>query len=317
MMQIVRYSVLLAALAACARNRQVASDRGAPGSPTVTVDAGTLVRRRRPGQRRARLPRRAVRGAAGRRRALARAAARSRAGAACARPIDSGKNCMQAQIYSDIDPFVAGVSEDCLYLNVWTTALTRRAKRPVMVWIYGGGFNAGFGDEARHDGARARAEGRRRRDAQLPARRRSASSRTRRSPPSRRTARPATTACSTRSRRCSGCSATSRASAATRRASRSSASRPAGRASRRSSPRRSRRGSSTARSCRAATAIGGIRPRETGPRRGVRFATPLGVTGTGADAAARLRAISADSLLRAGRPADPSGGYSTGSRRGS
>jgi para-nitrobenzyl esterase len=43
-------------------------------------------------------------------------------------------------------------SEDCLYLNVWTTADAASAKRPVMLWIYGGGFFAGAGSEARYGG---------------------------------------------------------------------------------------------------------------------------------------------------------------------
>src|SRR5688500_851350 len=30
-----------------------------------------------------------------------------------------GRNCMQHQPYGDIDPYAAGISEDCLYLNVW------------------------------------------------------------------------------------------------------------------------------------------------------------------------------------------------------
>lgn len=64
-----------------------------------------------------------------------------------------GHNCMQHQPYSDIDPFTAGVSEDCLYLNVWTTSLAEKSKKPVMVWIHGGGFWAGFGGEERHNGA--------------------------------------------------------------------------------------------------------------------------------------------------------------------
>ncbi|MGH7652774.1 MAG: carboxylesterase/lipase family protein [Gemmatimonadaceae bacterium] len=64
-----------------------------------------------------------------------------------------GHNCMQHQPYPDIDPFTAGVSEDCLYLNVWTGSVDGSApKRPVMVWIHGGGFWAGFGGEERHNG---------------------------------------------------------------------------------------------------------------------------------------------------------------------
>jgi para-nitrobenzyl esterase len=32
------------------------------------------------------------------------------------------------------------VSEDCLYLKVWTQAADAKEKRPVMVWVHGGGF---------------------------------------------------------------------------------------------------------------------------------------------------------------------------------
>jgi para-nitrobenzyl esterase len=43
-------------------------------------------------------------------------------------------------------------SEDCLYLNVWTTAEAAGDRRPVMVWFYGGGFFGGAGSEARYAG---------------------------------------------------------------------------------------------------------------------------------------------------------------------
>ncbi len=37
--------------------------------------------------------------------------------------------------------------EDCQYLNVWTKSLDPNAKRPVMVWLHGGGFSTGSGIE--------------------------------------------------------------------------------------------------------------------------------------------------------------------------
>ncbi len=38
------------------------------------------------------------------------------------------------------------MSEDCLFLNVWTAGLNDNGKRPVMVWCHGGGFSYGSGD---------------------------------------------------------------------------------------------------------------------------------------------------------------------------
>ncbi len=43
-------------------------------------------------------------------------------------------------------------SEDCLYLNVWTGAKAANEKRPVMFWIYGGGYYTGSGSQAMYDG---------------------------------------------------------------------------------------------------------------------------------------------------------------------
>jgi para-nitrobenzyl esterase len=44
------------------------------------------------------------------------------------------------------------VGEDCLFLNVWTAAASSAATRPVMFWIYGGGFNEGSSSVAVYDG---------------------------------------------------------------------------------------------------------------------------------------------------------------------
>ena len=44
------------------------------------------------------------------------------------------------------------VSEDCLYLNVWSAAVSDEEKRPVMVWYHGGGNTSGHGSSLIFDG---------------------------------------------------------------------------------------------------------------------------------------------------------------------
>jgi para-nitrobenzyl esterase len=44
------------------------------------------------------------------------------------------------------------LSEDCLYLNIWSGANSADEKLPVLVWIYGGGFNSGSAACAIYDG---------------------------------------------------------------------------------------------------------------------------------------------------------------------
>ena len=46
----------------------------------------------------------------------------------------------------------AAMSENCLYLNVWTGASSAAEKRPVLVWIYGGAFAMGAGSQPEFDG---------------------------------------------------------------------------------------------------------------------------------------------------------------------
>ncbi len=63
-----------------------------------------------------------------------------------------GPRAMQLPIYGDMVFRSKGVSEDCLYLNVWTPTNSSRAHLPVLVYFYGGGFQAGDGSELRYDG---------------------------------------------------------------------------------------------------------------------------------------------------------------------
>ena len=46
------------------------------------------------------------------------------------------------------------MSEDCLYLNIWTPAKTGEEKLAVMIWFFGGGFRSGYTYEMEFDGER-------------------------------------------------------------------------------------------------------------------------------------------------------------------
>jgi para-nitrobenzyl esterase len=64
-----------------------------------------------------------------------------------------GPRPMQANVFGDMHFRSDSISEDCLYLNVWTPAKKGTKGLPVLVYFYGGGFVAGSSDEPRYDGA--------------------------------------------------------------------------------------------------------------------------------------------------------------------
>lgn len=63
-----------------------------------------------------------------------------------------GPRAMQGNIFGDMGFRSNGMSEDCLYLNIWAPSQPSKQKRPVLVYFYGGGMVAGDGSEARYDG---------------------------------------------------------------------------------------------------------------------------------------------------------------------
>lgn len=67
------------------------------------------------------------------------------------------KNCVQKPTHEFLPwtkefMLVNDVSEDCLYLNIWSPAKTGEDHLPVYVFIYGGGFTSGAGDVSIYDG---------------------------------------------------------------------------------------------------------------------------------------------------------------------
>ena len=65
-----------------------------------------------------------------------------------------GPACMQSAFGGAGGRVPSGiaVSEDCLYLNVWSPAKKPSEKLPVIAWIYGGGFTGGMTSTPLYDG---------------------------------------------------------------------------------------------------------------------------------------------------------------------
>jgi para-nitrobenzyl esterase len=75
------------------------------------------------------------------------------------RTVKFGPRCMQLQPSHGTSFRSEQMSEDCLYLNVWSPARGENAKLPVLVYFHSGGFAAGDGSEGRYDGASLAARG--------------------------------------------------------------------------------------------------------------------------------------------------------------
>lgn len=63
-----------------------------------------------------------------------------------------GPMCMQTRMGPGPSGAQSPMSEDCLYLNIWTAAKSAKDRLPVMVWSHGGGYTMGSGDSPQFDG---------------------------------------------------------------------------------------------------------------------------------------------------------------------
>ncbi|MEY4761229.1 MAG: hypothetical protein RLZZ200_1085 [Pseudomonadota bacterium] len=63
-----------------------------------------------------------------------------------------GADCMQPRTTFGDSGNPAGMSEDCLFVNLWRPAQVQAGKLPVMVWIHGGAFHFGSGAQPAYDG---------------------------------------------------------------------------------------------------------------------------------------------------------------------
>ena len=67
--------------------------------------------------------------------------------------LSGGRRAAASGTLAEVVPTARRVDEGCLTLNLWTPGVADGARRPVLVWIHGGGFHAGTGSAPLYDGA--------------------------------------------------------------------------------------------------------------------------------------------------------------------
>ncbi|WP_217162041.1 carboxylesterase/lipase family protein [Streptomyces sp. AC512_CC834] len=78
------------------------------------------------------------------------------------RPAPAWEGVRKADTFGDAPPQAGSgfaMSEDCLNLNIWTGASHAGERRPVYVWLYGGGFSGGRGSDPLFDGSTLASKG--------------------------------------------------------------------------------------------------------------------------------------------------------------